>query len=145
MEKFHMQTVCYCLLREDGKRTYVGYTVNLKRRVRQHNGELVGGARRTHGSFEWTPKYVAHGFRTKNEAMSYEWHWKHQSGTRIKSRPTWKGKNWVDRRREAALLLIDQDRFSHIAVTEISPNNEELWTIPGQNHYAGNDASDGHL
>ena len=36
----------YLLQSSDGA-TYVGATVNLERRLRQHNKELVGGARAT--------------------------------------------------------------------------------------------------
>ena len=37
----------YLLKHETKNRTYVGYTNNLKRRLRQHNGEIKGGARST--------------------------------------------------------------------------------------------------
>lgn len=39
--------VVYLLKHENLNRTYVGITNNLKRRLRQHNGEIKGGARST--------------------------------------------------------------------------------------------------
>jgi predicted GIY-YIG superfamily endonuclease len=40
---------CYVYYLENAKRTgvYIGYTTDFKRRIRQHNGEIKGGARRT--------------------------------------------------------------------------------------------------
>ena len=44
--------LCYILLNEKGN-TYVGSTNNLTRRLRQHNGEIVGGAKSTKGKGPW--------------------------------------------------------------------------------------------
>ena len=42
----------YLLVNTVNNRTYVGITNNYIRRIRQHNGELVGGARYTHNNKE---------------------------------------------------------------------------------------------
>lgn len=55
--------------------SYIGYTVDLEHRLRQHKGEIKGGAKRTqrwNGNVELVA-YIK-GFQTKNQAMSYEWH-----------------------------------------------------------------------
>jgi putative endonuclease len=39
--------IIYLLYNTNNNSTYVGITVNKERRIRQHNGELVGGAKYT--------------------------------------------------------------------------------------------------
>ena len=56
-----------------GQRHYIGATVNPSRRLRQHNGELTGGAARTHGCGVWTIEKLVTGFRTWKEALQFEW------------------------------------------------------------------------
>ena len=51
------------------KRTYVGYTSNLKNRLKNHNSNI--GARSTRG-YKWKIVYKKK-FKTKSEAMSYEY------------------------------------------------------------------------
>jgi putative endonuclease len=53
-------------------RTYVGWTTDLDRRLRQHNTGV--GAKSTRGRF-WVVLY-SETFATKQEAMSREWHLK---------------------------------------------------------------------
>ncbi|HET6497092.1 MAG TPA: GIY-YIG nuclease family protein [Thermoleophilia bacterium] len=48
-----MRWFVYVLVSEKTGRTYVGVTVNLERRLRQHNGELSGGAKATRGFRPW--------------------------------------------------------------------------------------------
>jgi predicted GIY-YIG superfamily endonuclease len=57
----------------DPRRCYVGATVNVARRLRQHNGELVGGARRTQGRGPWRVHSSVSGFRTWTETLQFEW------------------------------------------------------------------------
>jgi putative endonuclease len=58
---------------QGGARTYVGWTVNLERRLAAHNGG-AGGARSTRGRV-WVLVY-AERHPTREEAMSREWHLK---------------------------------------------------------------------
>lgn len=58
---------------QSGQRTYIGATVDPKKRLRQHNGELVGGAARTRNRGPWHFEAVVSGFRTWREALQYEW------------------------------------------------------------------------
>lgn len=62
--------------------TYNGSTNNLTRRLRQHNGELVGGAKATRGKGPWVYMVVWEGFQTHREALSCEWRIKHPSNSR---------------------------------------------------------------
>lgn len=77
---------CY-IVANDRDRTYNGYTTNLRRRLRQHNGELVGGARATRGRGPW--RFVA--VLTSSDwacgatAMKHEWSIKYP--TRKRPRP----------------------------------------------------------
>jgi structure-specific endonuclease subunit SLX1 len=71
------------LLQCDQGSTYVGATVDLDRRLRQHNKELSGGAHATSMKVEqgqiW--KRVCHvsGFPSWQAALQFEWRWKQLS------------------------------------------------------------------
>jgi predicted GIY-YIG superfamily endonuclease len=67
--------------------TYNGYTVNLTRRLRQHNGELKGGAYATRGKGPW--EFIAvltSKSWTAIRAMQVEWQCRYP--TRKKPRPS---------------------------------------------------------
>jgi len=71
----------YCLATmNEPVRTYIGATVDVDRRLSQHNGERSGGARATgvRGG-EWYRVCYVSGFTDWSEALSFEWHWKHFS------------------------------------------------------------------
>ena len=67
---------CYWIL--SGQCSYIGATVDPKRRLRQHCGVITGGARRTRGKL-WTFHCVMSGFRTWREALCMEWCFKYYS------------------------------------------------------------------
>lgn len=81
--------VCY-LLTLDRKFSYVGATNNLSRRVRQHNGEIKGGAKYTTskcGLGEWQPLLHVKGFPNYTSALQFEWRWKKMTQTQRKRHP----------------------------------------------------------
>jgi predicted GIY-YIG superfamily endonuclease len=69
----------YCLQCEDGN-TYIGATVDVNRRLRQHNKELTGGARRTTAKasvgLKWQRILYVSGFSDSRHALQFEWRWK---------------------------------------------------------------------
>jgi len=83
---------CYILFNTINQKTYVGYTNNPTRRLRQHNGELSGGARFTKRVRDSSTSGMKWEFLVllsstsiefnKNKALSLEWHIKHPTGKR---------------------------------------------------------------
>ena len=74
---------CYFLECSD-KNTYIGATVDVDRRLRQHNSEIKGGARRTTarsagGILKWQRILYLSGFSSSQEALKFEWRWKYFS------------------------------------------------------------------
>ena len=68
---------CYILQSTTSNRTYVGYTIDPIRRLKQHNGVLAGGAKATK-NHEWELlTIVTSPSFTKHVALSFEWHVKH--------------------------------------------------------------------
>jgi predicted GIY-YIG superfamily endonuclease len=65
----------YVLFDFNSNKTYVGSTNDLKRRIRQHNGEIKGGAKYTTNSKcnEWKYLYYITGFPDHQNALQAEW------------------------------------------------------------------------
>lgn len=66
---------CYCLQTLDGRKTYIGATVDPDRRLRQHNGQIKGGARATRAN-DWERVALIGGFPSWSDALKFEWRWK---------------------------------------------------------------------
>lgn len=76
----------YCYIIYSGNRTYTGYTVDLKRRLRQHNQEIKGGARYTKCRENWKYLTVMTSSNwTSQRAMQIEYI--HKYPTRKKPKP----------------------------------------------------------
>jgi structure-specific endonuclease subunit SLX1 len=74
--------LCYIIYDTIGCRhTYVGATTNFVRRLRQHNGEIVGGANGTHvARGDWRCICLITGFQSRGQTLQFEWAVKHGSG-----------------------------------------------------------------
>jgi len=69
---------CYLLRSASTKdKSYIGYTIAPSKRLLQHNGVLAGGAKPTERHRPWELVTVVGGFRTKRDALCFEYAWQH--------------------------------------------------------------------
>ena len=70
----------YLLVSSDNAATYVGATVDLNHRLRQHNKEIKGGAHATSVKVgqgkTWRRACYVSGFPDWQAALQFEWRWK---------------------------------------------------------------------
>jgi len=69
----------YLIISADMRKTYVGVTTDFERRLKQHNGELNGGAKASRAGRPWQCVCLVHGFEGRSEACGFEWKWKYFS------------------------------------------------------------------
>ena len=95
----------YLLVCSDGA-TYVGATVNLDRRLRQHNKEIKGGAvatgRKVSQGKIWRRDRYVEGFPDWQACLQFEWRWK-QLSRKLKGAP-------LERRHAALETLLSLER-----------------------------------
>jgi len=91
--------------------TYIGATVDLDKRIRQHNKEITGGATATSIKVQqgeaWSYVCYVENFPTWNEALKFEWRWKQISRQIQKSKSFQKP---IERRLEALKTLLALDK-----------------------------------
>ena len=117
---------CVYLLISTNGSTYVGATIDLTRRLRQHNKEIKGGAHATGIKVAqgetWTRAAHISGFPDWQAALQLEWRWKQISRKYpIKMNP-------LERRMKALCDLLALDR----ATTKAVPYAD--WSSPPEVH-----------
>jgi len=104
----------YFLLCTDGS-TYIGATVDLDRRLRQHNKKIKGGAHATGikvaAGHSWCRVCHISGFPDWKAALQFEWRWKQISRTLSKTLKP------VERRLMALQRLLSLERPTTKALT----------------------------
>lgn len=107
-----MEHFCYVLYNDAGL-TYNGYTVNTERRIRQHNKELVGGAKYTGRHQGWKYLYIITSPQfTKNTALSFEWSVKYPTNKRPRPRQYSSPKGRI----ESLKLVLNNPKFSGLDI-----------------------------
>jgi predicted GIY-YIG superfamily endonuclease len=95
---------CYLLYSETKNKTYIGYTNDLQRRIKQHNGILSGGAKATNCANDW--KYIKIiEVIDKKSALSLEWYWKNIKN----SKGNWRKTSGLNNRINRGDKLINQN------------------------------------
>jgi structure-specific endonuclease subunit SLX1 len=101
----------YILESSDCKATYVGATVDLNHRLRQHNKELVGGAHATSvkvaQGYTWNRICFVQGFPDWPAALQFEWRLKQLSRNLLKTN---KVATPIQRRIQALHQLLSLDK-----------------------------------
>jgi predicted GIY-YIG superfamily endonuclease len=99
---------CYFIYTDDGH-TYIGATTDLQRRLRQHNREIVGGARATgiqvNKGHIWKIGCYISGIPEWRSALEIEWRWKQLSRTKFKNI-----RNSIERRLHALKVLLSLEK-----------------------------------
>ena len=95
----------YVYLIKNKQYTYVGFTNDIEKRIKRHNGLLSGGAKYTKSKGSgW--EYVCYitGFKNKIDALRFEWAFKHiKINKRISP---------IEKRIEALQILLNKDYWT---------------------------------
>ena len=104
-----MQTHYVYIIKAISKnRYYIGYTVNLKRRLKQHNRELSGGAKSTIG-YKWQYYAIFTNLEDKIIGLKLEWRLKHLSKKRNILEKIYSGINWYNEYKHIIFLYINEN------------------------------------
>ena len=102
--------------------SYVGATNNIPRRIRMHNQEIKGGAKYTTGKGSgW--KYICYirGFKSKIDALQFEWALKHVAPRKLTG---------IYGRLYKLEKLLEKERWTSNSVLSKEYNLEIVWCSP---------------
>jgi predicted GIY-YIG superfamily endonuclease len=120
--------LCYVLYSTVTNRIYIGYTNDFPHRIRQHNGEILGGAKKTHRFRPWKKLCSVHGFYDNSSALRFEWRLQHP-GIRRK-----KGENTINFAEKSLRKVILAGDGSQIKDNKMHwPPLLINWALPGYN------------
>jgi structure-specific endonuclease subunit SLX1 len=96
--------------------TYVGATVDVNRRLRQHNREITGGAKATKRMVDkghkWTRVCYVSGFPTWQAALQFEWKWKYIA----RKLPKYPKLSSLQKKLEALNILLASDKSTSTSI-----------------------------
>lgn len=130
-------------------RTYKGYTTHALHRLRQHSGALRGGAKATSAWGGARLCATVDGFATKEDALSFEWRWKHAKPSKRRDVPRMPGLfdggphgSQVAQSMNKLLALLHGPAFAHWKLRVIwwlGPPNQLRPVLPAQVRWAAFD------
>ena len=123
IKKYHYVYLLQSIVKP--RRTYVGYTVNPSKRLRQHNGEIKGGAKKTSRDRPWRMICYISGFPDSRTALQFEWNNNHPKMMGLTVRNGVKGKI------KTMYEVLKKDRFTKGAVMTESLNLQMNWLVSG--------------
>ncbi|KAJ4964270.1 hypothetical protein NE237_024209 [Protea cynaroides] len=109
-------------------KTYVGVTNNFCRRLKQHNGELKGGAKASRAGRPWICACLIRGFKDQREACGFESKWKsisrklpHKRKSEDMSKQVDNGSRALLQHRQAALNKLQTCSSANLTVSLSEP------------------------
>ncbi len=120
---------CYLLTSKrtpTSKATYIGFSTQPIHRLRQHNGELVAGARKTSKYRPWVHVAIVSGFPNKITALQFEWQWQHPDRTRIAGNAVLSKRSGYKKCLDELVNLLNKKLWKQLDLSVLFPNEDYM-------------------